>query len=370
MTSARIEAGVLIAFAFVLPLYEAPKNLLWLAFLVLWLVNRWRARDFGGRWDRWDTLIALWIASGYASAAFAGIHHDEWRAAADVLRYASVLWLLKRSRYAERTWILMAVAIVAGTVVGLAGGYYGVYKTSESLVLNSVGHVNHSAIYLAIVFGLALAATLAWWSVSGMALRVVAAALLLALVVSLVWMESRGALGAALIMAVVLLFVRGVRQRRHMGATGLILVIAVGAGLLLKPEVIEKNTHFMQKASCSTIAKARGVSGSPRGGSFRSSAWAWTASGASGRITCRRGTRNGASLSTGNRSSSLRTGTACTSPRSPNAVWSASACSSRFSSPGGRRSCAAFPTLPRRRCAGPTGAGRPPRGSSRPWSAS
>lgn len=243
-TSARIETGVLIAFAFVLPLYEAPKNLLWLALVAVWLVNRWRARDFGGPWDRWDTLIALWIASGYASAAFAGIHHDEWRSAADLLRYAGVLWLLKRSRYPERTWILTAVAIIAGTLVGLVWGYAIVATTPEPLVLNSVGHVNHSAIYLAIVFGLALAAALAWWSTSSWAMRALAAALLAAFGVSLMWMQSRGAVGAAFIMAVVLLAVHGMRQRRHLGAIALIAVVVVGTTLLLQPEVIRKNAKF------------------------------------------------------------------------------------------------------------------------------
>ena len=242
-----IEAGVLAAFAFFLPLYEAPKNVLWLVFVALWLVNRWRARDFGGRWDRWDTLIVLWIASGFASAAFAGIKHDEWRAAADIVRYGGVLWLLKRSRYPDRAWIHLAAAIVAGTVVALAWGYAALPKTHMQLQMNSVGHVNHSAIYLAIVFGLALAAALAWWSTSGAGLRMLAAALLIGFVVSLAWMESRAALGAALILASVLLAVRGARQRRHLGATGLILVVAVGAALLLKPEIIEKNTRFMQK---------------------------------------------------------------------------------------------------------------------------
>jgi len=75
------EHAALVGLAFFLPLYEAPKNILWLAFVVLWLANRFRARDFGGRWDGWDTLIALWIASGYAAAAFAGIHGDEHRKA-------------------------------------------------------------------------------------------------------------------------------------------------------------------------------------------------------------------------------------------------------------------------------------------------
>jgi O-antigen ligase len=207
-------------------------------------VNRWRARDFGGPWDRWDTLIALWIASGYASAVFAGIQHDEWRAVADLLRYASVLWLLKRSHYPERTWILTAVAIIAGTVVGLVWGYVIVATTPEPLVLNSVGHVNHSAIYLAIVFGLALAAALASWSASSWAMRALSAALLAAFGVSLLWMQSRGAVGAAFFMAVVLLCAHGIQQRRHRAALALIAVVVLGTTLLLQPEVIKKNAKF------------------------------------------------------------------------------------------------------------------------------
>src|SRR5262249_17938778 len=74
------EQAALVGLAFFLPLYEAPKNILWLAFVVLWLVNRVRTRDFGGPWDRWDTLIAVWIVSGFASAAFAGLPGDVWRA--------------------------------------------------------------------------------------------------------------------------------------------------------------------------------------------------------------------------------------------------------------------------------------------------
>jgi hypothetical protein len=44
----RAELGALVALCFFLPLYEAPKNLAWLAYALLWLANRWRARDFGG----------------------------------------------------------------------------------------------------------------------------------------------------------------------------------------------------------------------------------------------------------------------------------------------------------------------------------
>src|SRR6185436_16087066 len=98
---AHLETLALCAFAFVLPQFEAPKNVLWLVYGALWIVNRWRAGDFGGPWKGWDTLIAVWIASGYMSAKYAGLHNAEWASAADVLRYGSVLWLLSRSRYSE-----------------------------------------------------------------------------------------------------------------------------------------------------------------------------------------------------------------------------------------------------------------------------
>jgi O-antigen ligase len=242
----RVEAGVLLAFAFVLPLFEAPKNLLWLVFVAIWLANRFRGRDFGGRWDRWDTLIVLWIASGFAAAAFAGLHDDEWRAAADIVRYATVAWLLKRSRYPDRTWTGLALAILAGTVVALAWGYAALPRTHLQLQMNSVGHVNHSAIYLAIVLGLALAATRAWWSSWGWGRRAGALALLAAFALSLQWMESRGAIGAAFVMSAALLGVEALRQRRPLRTTVLVVLAAAAAVLLATPAFIEKNLRFME----------------------------------------------------------------------------------------------------------------------------
>ena len=63
MSGRRIEIGALLALAFFLPLYEAPKNIAWLVYVIAWVANRARARDFGGRWGAWDWLVAAWIAS-------------------------------------------------------------------------------------------------------------------------------------------------------------------------------------------------------------------------------------------------------------------------------------------------------------------
>ena len=249
-TSARIERSTLIALAFVLPLFEAPKNLLWIVFIAIWLLNRWRKRDFGGRWDHWDSLIAMWVGSGLVVAAFAGIRDDEWYAAVDILRYASVLWGLKRSRYPDRTWLALIGAILAGTIVGLGWGYYDVLTAQENrfLSLNSVGHVNHSSVYLAIVLGVALAAAQAWWRGVSALRRVTMLALLAFLVVALFWMQSRAAVGAAFIMAVAILSVYAARQRRGLGLLALAAAGAVVAALLLSPQVVEKNRMFMEKS--------------------------------------------------------------------------------------------------------------------------
>jgi hypothetical protein len=68
-----------------LPLFEAPKNLCWLGYVLTWLYNRIGAaigRAVGplGRLDRVVDRPAT------AVAAFAGIHYNEWSEANDILR--------------------------------------------------------------------------------------------------------------------------------------------------------------------------------------------------------------------------------------------------------------------------------------------
>ena len=47
-----VEFLWLIALVFFLPLFEAPKHICLAGFVLTWLANRVRARDWGGPWDR------------------------------------------------------------------------------------------------------------------------------------------------------------------------------------------------------------------------------------------------------------------------------------------------------------------------------
>jgi O-antigen ligase len=237
-----VEFSWLLGLAFFLPLLEAPKNLCWLGYALTWLYNRIRAREWGGPWDRWDGLIALWIASGYLAAAFAGIHHDEWNGATDVLRYGSVLWLIRRSRYDERALLWILGTVVVSTLITLFGGYWRVYiaKTHDTLELHSVGHVNHSAIYVAIVLGLTLSISIAYWRRIRFIGRVALSISVVALIVSVFVTESRAAVGAVVLFVVVLAVALGARGRVHACKGALVALLGIAIVFAAESSVLDK----------------------------------------------------------------------------------------------------------------------------------
>ena len=232
----------LLALVFFLPLFEAPKNICWLGYLLTWLYNRIRRRDWGGPWDRWDSLIALWIASGYVVAAFAGIRGDEWGDATDLLRYGSVLWLAKRSHYRERALLSILGTLIAATLIALAWGYWEMYggKTTATLGLNSVGHVNHSAIYLAIAFGASLSFLVSYMGRVGHAVSLLSSLATGVLIVSVFVTESRAAIGAAAAFAVIFAGVLGARKRTGAVKGTLIALLGMAVILAVKPGVLDK----------------------------------------------------------------------------------------------------------------------------------
>lgn len=231
----RVELGLLLALCFFLPLYEAPKNLAWAGYVVVWLANRAAARDFGGRWDLWDTLLALWVASGFVVAAGAGLHANEWRGALDLVRYGTVLWMLKRSRLSERETLWLLGTLVASALIGLAIVAMQIWLGKhERLELNSVGHVNHTAIYLALVLGVC-----ASWLFAGARILITGAATAIILAALFVT-ASRGALGAGLIAVFALSAAWWRRSRWPVVCSAILLVATVVVALFGSAGVFEK----------------------------------------------------------------------------------------------------------------------------------
>jgi O-antigen ligase len=244
VTSLKIrgEIPLLVLLIFFLPTMEAPKNIFWFIYLGLWVFNRWRTMDFGGRWDGWDTLLAVWISSGYVVAAFAGLHYGEWSGAHDIVRYGLLLWAIKRSGYGPEELRKLLGWMVISAVIALAYGLWELHVThaEKALELHSVGHVNHSAVYLATSFGIALAYTLAFWR--GLDQRVRGAAVLgtLFLAGGVMHSSSRGAIAATLLLALSLAFFRGRRSYKPLAITVVLAALTSVAAVTMKMEVLEK----------------------------------------------------------------------------------------------------------------------------------
>jgi hypothetical protein len=166
----RAEVALLAALLFVLPLFEVPKHLLWLAWVWVSAAGWWReraARRAAGLavppWGLWDSAFAALLASALLAGLGVAEPVRTLGAAGDSLRLLAVPWLMSRRRYRLDQIVPVLWAAVAGTLLATVWGFVELLRAAGPVFfeLNSVGQVNHSSIYLAIAFGCALALVLA-----------------------------------------------------------------------------------------------------------------------------------------------------------------------------------------------------------------
>ena len=194
-----LEFELLIAFAYALPMFEGVKNILWGLYAAVWYFNRLRQgvswEALGGRWDRVDTVLAIWLAGAVVGAWQAGFHDDEWRACGDTLRMTSMLWFLKRSGYGDVQWLRLHVALQISVTIATLWALAALAwpHRYEGIQLNSVGHVNQSVVYIVICFGSLLGGVSAFWRVMPVWQRIAAIAETVILLAALFAAGSRSA---------------------------------------------------------------------------------------------------------------------------------------------------------------------------------
>ena len=224
------EFSLLLALIFFVPLFEVPKNILLCVYAIVWMINRYRAgwRDqCGGHWDGWDTLFLVWLASAYVLAAFAGLQRNEWRGIGDLWRYVSLVWLLKRSGYGEPEWRAIYVAVAVSTLVATLWGLaaLSVPHKYAGIELHSVGHVNHSATYIAISIGAVLAGLVTFWPRLTLPMRAGGIFALIAFGAAIVLAGSRAATFVSLLLIVLIGAVWSRRSKAVLLTMGLALAV-------------------------------------------------------------------------------------------------------------------------------------------------
>jgi hypothetical protein len=155
ISSVDVRFLLLAAMLVFLPGVEALKNIFAFLFVLSWVLISKKNNNWGGKWQTIDSIFLLWILADIFVSINAVITHQlpgsNFR---DVIRFVLVAWVISRIYFPKDKIFMLALTAVFATLVTLAYSYIstgGILKE-----LHSVGHINHTAIFLLIAYSISL----------------------------------------------------------------------------------------------------------------------------------------------------------------------------------------------------------------------
>ena len=237
-----------------LPSLEAPKNIFLVGYLLTRIVSEMiQFKKDIWHWGGWDTLFLTIVLTALLSSVFAGFSGlEEWKGYRVLLTAILTGWLLSRSHYTKSRYHILFKLIVLSTIPPLAWGLweYLAIHSRRTLEIHSVGHVNHSAIYLVMIFGASLAWFLSQFNAKekGIALKwqtILLGFLSLIFFISLIIGQSRGAFGVAAVLGLCLFFLLSMKKSiKFMGTIAVICVLLFSA--LFNANIVQKQIAYQE----------------------------------------------------------------------------------------------------------------------------
>lgn len=233
-----------------IPSVESPKFIFWGLFILSsFFTHRHGFKNILTRWDLFDSLLIFWMFSGLIVASFAGIHHKEWGGASDTIIFTSVIFVLRHNYLRDEQLSFIYYIIILSTLIASLLAIWQLYNldNKEFLEFHSVGHVNHTAIYLALSLAVIIAIVYARWHDLGKGERLLHLLVYTTMALSLVLTDSRAAIVAVflLLLCCLLLF----RKYLTLSFTLLSVLVAliVGNYALNRGGVIEKQLDQVER---------------------------------------------------------------------------------------------------------------------------
>ena len=196
-----IELTFLSLFLAFLPSLETPKNIFFAGYLITALYRQLQLPS--SKWDIWDWIFLSLITSSFLSALFPFVvGGSEWKGFRGMFLWITFGWTLYRSDYNEKEKKYLFIFAILMTLPPLMWGLIEslVLHTKEALQLHSVGHVNHSAIYLSMMAGSSLSFLLTQIQAAKKNNIFFMALLFIFLAASVIITDSRGAFGIAFLL--------------------------------------------------------------------------------------------------------------------------------------------------------------------------
>jgi O-antigen ligase len=202
-----LELIFLSLFLVFLPSIEAPKNIFLASYLITALYRQSQLPNL--KWNIWDWIFLSVIFSSFLSALFPGIAGgSEWKGFRGMLLWMTFGWILFRSDYNGNEKKYLFIFAVLSTLPPLIWGLVEVLilHTKVALQLHSVGHVNHSAIYLCMMASASLAFLLSQFQILKKKYVFLLSLLSIFLLSAVLIGQSRGAFGIVFLLIVTIIF--------------------------------------------------------------------------------------------------------------------------------------------------------------------
>jgi len=227
----KIRLATYLLLIFSLPTTEALKNIASFVAILLWVTTTsWEEKAKMGA-TALDFLFLSVVAGAAASSYFTLVHFNEWNGFLDVVRIFIVSWIIYREDFNEAQYRSLLIAILFSTIGSLIYSYFS--GRIHPLELNSVGHVNHTAIYLAICSGLAL--SYVTFARTALQSRLMFMMILLILTYSTLLTSARGSILPLLLTALLMLSAKSISEKKIRYLV--FIVIASSAAIYLASEM-------------------------------------------------------------------------------------------------------------------------------------
>jgi O-antigen ligase len=247
---------ILVTVLLFLPLFEAPKNIVWFAFCIFssWYLYEGRSHNL----RTYDSAWLLWFFTSFATTIYASyvyqVPNDGWY---DIARFISFGFFISLLEFDRRRIQIIVWIITVSVLLGIIEGYVGIYLDGGgSLELHSVGHVNHSSIYLVLALSVILSyiAILSSNRIERSVLFVVSLFIFSVIIDS----ESRAASGVSVIVVFVSLFFFLRRNISIMAGFSLMLLsIFLVSYLIINSSVYDKHRQWSERYSNELSARER-----------------------------------------------------------------------------------------------------------------
>ena len=191
-----LELVFLSLFLAFLPSLEAPKNIFLAGYLIIALYRQSQSPLL--KWGIWDWVFLSLIFSSFLSALFPFVAGgSEWKGYRGMLLWVTFGWTLYRSDYnfEEKKYLFIFAIIMTlpPLIWGLTESL--VLHAKDALQLHSVGHVNHSAIYLCMMAGAGLSLLISQLQSAQKKYVFITGLLFIFLISSVIISQSRAAFG-------------------------------------------------------------------------------------------------------------------------------------------------------------------------------